>query len=101
MPDELAEAVTLLMVELDARPVRTTRWEGWRPCPVCGVLAAPSANGHRALCLVCTVREIGALPSELAAAAFHKVKVATWQAWVDMGVIPSLTYRTWRRRTGR
>ena len=96
-PMTLAEVMAALGAEL----ILESCPPDWQPCPTCGRMTAPSLYGRRALCPVCTAAEAGASAYDLAVCRAHGISLKRWREMDGEDGLPSMTYREWRRRTGR
>lgn len=73
----------------------------WPCCSTCGRRVAPDSDGRPRLCYVCTCEEVGASAYDLAVCRAHRISLKVWRTYESEADLPSITYRTWRERTGK
>ena len=90
-----------VMAALGAELILASCPPDWSPCPECGRMTPPSLGGRRAYCPVCTAAELGFGAYDLAVCRAHGISMKRWLEVGDEAALPPMTYRAWRKRTGR
>lgn len=96
-PERVAELLGGGTVHHDPEP-------GPASCPTCGTPTGRASTGHVMLCLSCTCAEIGEYADELVMRVSRKMTLRVFLALPrdhdGRPVLPSLSYRAWRKLTG-
>jgi len=90
-----------ILAALGGRMIVPDERHGWPSCPGCGVQTPPSIHGGRSYCYDCTCMELGFDAHDMAVCRAHGLTMKRWLEIGDETKLPSVTYRVWRRRTGR